>query len=167
MSGGSLKWKEKENERKNEKKANKRKEDEEETEGKDKDGEEVLEGAEEERKIPRVTVTRLCTPLPSKNRHEVLKAIIDMYLRLRSDGFTVNQIHSDRGGEFCSDALEKWCTSRTILHTCTPGISPNQMAAVRCRCSGRRQGLEEFDMHPNRTSLFGPSLQETSTSVSG
>ena len=149
------------------KKANKRKEDEEETEGKDKDGEEVLEGAEEERKIPRVTVTRLCTPLPSKNRHEVLKAIIDMYLRLRSDGFTVNQIHSDRGGEFCSDALEKWCTSRTILHTCTPGISPNQMAAVRCRCSGRRQGLEEFDMHPNRTSLFGPSLQETSTSVSG
>jgi reverse gyrase len=68
------------------KRANKRKEDEEETEGKDKDGEEVLEGAEEETKIPRVTVTRLCTPLPSKNRHEVLKAIIDMYLRLRSDG---------------------------------------------------------------------------------
>ena len=88
------------------------------------------EKGEEEQKIPKVTVTRLCTPLPSKNRHDVLKAIVGMYLRLRSDGFTVNQIHSDRGGEFCSEALEKWCLSRTILHTYTPGDQPQSNGRV-------------------------------------
>ena len=38
----------------------------------------VEEGKEEEKEIPKVVVTRLCTPLSSKNRHEVLKAIIDI-----------------------------------------------------------------------------------------
>ena len=84
----------------------------------------------EERKIPKVTVTRLCTPLPSKNWHDVLKAIVGMYLRLRSDGFTVNQIHTDRGGEFCSEALERWCLSRTILHSYTPGDQPQSNGRV-------------------------------------
>ena len=84
----------------------------------------------EERKIPKVTVTRLCIPLPSKSGHDVLKAIIGMYLRLRSDGFTVNQIHTDRGREFCSEALEKWCLSRTILHTFTPGDQPQSNGRV-------------------------------------
>ena len=71
----------------------------------------------EERETPKVVVTRLCPPLPSKKQHDVLKAIIDMYLRLKSDGLTVTQIHTDRGGEFCSEALR---LSRTILHTHTP-----------------------------------------------
>lgn len=57
------------------------------------------------------------------------QGIIDMYLRLRSDGFTVNQIHTYQCGELCSEALEKWCSSRTILHTYTPGISANRMGA--------------------------------------
>ena len=91
----------------------------------------VEEGKEEEEKeIPKVVVTRLCTPLSSKNRHEVLKAIIDMYLRLKSDGFNVNQIHTDRGGEFCSEALERWCSSRTVLHTFTPGDQPQANGRV-------------------------------------
>ena len=84
----------------------------------------------EERRTPKVTVTRLCTPLPSKNRHDVLKAIVGMYLRLRSDGFSVNQIHTDRGGEFCSESLEKWCLSRTILHTYSAGDQPQSNGRV-------------------------------------
>eukprot|EP00435_Cladocopium_sp_Y103_P004783 s2934_g1.t1 len=52
-----------------------------------------VESEEEIQKIPKVTVTRLCTPLPSKSQHDVLRAIIDMYLRLRSDGFVVTQVH--------------------------------------------------------------------------
>ena len=85
---------------------------------------------EEEKKVPEVTVTRLCTPLPSKNRYDVLKAIIDMYLRLRSDGFVVTQIHSDHGGEFSSEILEKWCASRSILHTYTAGDQPQSNGRV-------------------------------------
>ena len=69
--------------------------------------------------------------LPSKSHQDVLKAIVDQYLRLRSsDGYVVTQIHTDRGGEFCSEALERWCASRTILHTFTPGDQPQSNGRV-------------------------------------
>ena len=84
------------------------------------EGEEALE----ERREPKIEVTKLCVPLPSKSQQDVLRAIIDLYLRLRSDGYVVTQIHTDRGGEFTQDALDKWCTSRTILHTYTAGDQP-------------------------------------------
>eukprot|EP00435_Cladocopium_sp_Y103_P052037 s116_g16.t1 len=83
----------------------------------------------EEKKLPKVEVTRLCTPLPSKSCYDVLRAIIDMYMRPRSDGFVASQIHTDRGGEFLSDALDKWRASRTILRTYAPGDQP--------QCNGR------------------------------
>ena len=84
------------------------------------EGEEALE----ERREPKIEVTKLCVPLPSKSQQDVLRAIIDLYLRLKSDGYVVTQIHTDRGGEFTQDALDKWCTSRTILHTYTAGDQP-------------------------------------------
>ena len=95
-------------------------------------GEEEVEKGEEieERKDPKITVTRLCTPIQSKSQHDVLRAIIDMYLRLRSDGYVVTQLHTDRGGEFMSTALDRWCTSRTILHTFTPGDQPQSNGRV-------------------------------------
>ena len=55
------------------------------------EGEEALE----ERKEPKIEVTKLCVPLPSKSQQDVLRAIIDLYLRLRSDGHVVTQIHTD------------------------------------------------------------------------
>jgi transposase InsO family protein len=55
---------------------------------------------------------------------------MDIYLRLRRDGLTVTQIHTDRGSEFCSEVLEKWCLSRTILHTHTPGDQPQSNGRV-------------------------------------
>ena len=88
------------------------------------------EQKEEERVEPKITVTRLCTPIKSKSQQDVLRAIIDMYLRLRSDGYVVSQIHSDRGGEFMHEALAKWCASRTILHTFTPGDQPQSNGRV-------------------------------------
>ena len=99
-------------------------------EGESEKGLEEKEEAEEERKDPRITVTRLCTPIQSKSQNDVLRAIIDMYLRLRSDGYIVTQIHTDRGGEFMSSALDRWCTSRTILHTFTPGDQPQSNGRV-------------------------------------
>ena len=63
-------------------------------------------------------------PLPPKSQCELLRPFIDVYMRLRSDGFVATQIHTDRDGEFMSEALDKWCASRTILHTYTPGDQP-------------------------------------------
>ena len=66
------------------------------------------EGEVEERKTPKIVVTRLCLPIQSKRQHDVLRGIIDLYLRLRSDGYQVTQIHTDRGGEFTQEALDRW-----------------------------------------------------------
>ena len=78
----------------------------------------------EQREDVKIEVHRMCIPLPGKGHQGVLRAIIDMYLRLKADGFTITQLHSDMGGEFVSQALEDWCKSRCILKTTTPGDAP-------------------------------------------
>ena len=88
------------------------------------------ETKEEERQEPKIVVTRLCMPIQSKRQTDVLRAIIDMYLRLRSDGYVVTQLHTDRGGEFTQAALDRWCASRTILHTYTAGDQPQSNGRV-------------------------------------
>ena len=65
----------------------------------------------------RIEATKFCEPLASRSQEDVLRAIINMYMRLRADGYIVTQLHSDRGAEFRSKSLGKWCMSRT-------GISP-------------------------------------------
>ena len=79
---------------------------------------------EEERQVIKIEVTKMCEPIPSRSKEEITKAIINMYMRLRADGYVVTQLHSDLGAEFQSKALESWCQSRTILHTYTPGDQP-------------------------------------------
>eukprot|EP00435_Cladocopium_sp_Y103_P030785 s439_g7.t1 len=133
------------------------------------DGEKRGEREEEaeERKEPKITVTRLCTPIQSKSQHDVLRAIIDMYLRLRSDGYVVTQLHTDRGGEFTPTALDRWCTSRTILHTFTPGDQPQSNgraeAAVQWVKAEIRRLLHAanapFERWPERRSLNLLSLR--------
>ena len=80
----------------------------------------VLE-EEEGHDMPQVEVFRLALPMQSKAKDEVLKTISEMYLTLRSDGFVVRQIHTDRGGEFMSGKLQTWCRNRDILRTHTTG----------------------------------------------
>ena len=84
----------------------------------------IEEDQVEPRQDVKIAVYRMCTPLPGRNNQEVLRAIIDMYLRLKADGFTVTQLHSDMGGEFMTQALDDWCKSRCILKTTTPGDAP-------------------------------------------
>ena len=78
----------------------------------------------EVRKDPKIKFFRFITPLGSRVKGEVLKAIVDIYLRLRSAGMEVRQIHSDNAGEFASTMLSQWCTQRAILQTYTPGDQP-------------------------------------------
>eukprot|EP00435_Cladocopium_sp_Y103_P038530 s827_g10.t1 len=82
------------------------------------------EEEEERREEPDIRHYRLLTPLSSRKQKEVMKAIVDMYLRLRSEGFVVCQLHTDNAGEFNSMALADWCTQRAILHTYTTGDQP-------------------------------------------
>eukprot|EP00435_Cladocopium_sp_Y103_P029126 s549_g7.t1 len=78
----------------------------------------------EERKDVKIEVTKMCEPLPSRKKEDVLRGIVNMYMRLRADGYVVTQLHSDLGAEFKSKSLQRWCESRTILHTFTPGDQP-------------------------------------------
>ena len=87
------------------------------------EGEKEDQQPEEERDFE-VGVTRMCVPIRSRDKNVVLKAVIDFYLRLKADGYTVSQIHTDRGGEYTSDIMKEWTSQRDIVHTFTPGDSP-------------------------------------------
>ena len=80
--------------------------------------EEGQEAEGEQRRDPKIKTYRFVTPLGSRDRNEVLKAIVDIYLRLRSAGMWVQQIHSA--------PLSHWCTQRTILQTYASGDQPQQ-----------------------------------------
>jgi hypothetical protein len=92
----------------------------------------------EERQNVKIEVTKLCEPLQSRRKEDVLKAIINMYMRLRADGYVVTQLHSDLGAEFKSSSLQKWCESRTILRTYTSGDQPQ----MNGRCEATVQHLK-------------------------
>eukprot|EP00435_Cladocopium_sp_Y103_P041836 s2179_g11.t1 len=79
------------------------------------------EEEQEERKDVKVVVQKLVVPMATRSRSEIMKHIVDFYLRLRADGYIVSQIHTDNAGEFQSKALATWCMTRAILHTFTPG----------------------------------------------
>lgn len=79
---------------------------------------------EEEREEPAIKVYRMVLPLPSKYADEVLRAVMQFYVRLRAEGYVVAQIHTDRGGEFDNERLKKWCEARSIFKSWTPGDDP-------------------------------------------
>ena len=65
----------------------------------------------------------MVTPLHSKQGQEVLRATMEFILRLKMDGYFVNQVHTDQGGEF-GHHLKRWLKNRGIVMTRTPGDSP-------------------------------------------
>ena len=88
-------------------------------------GDDGLEEEEElEGELPQGEVHRLAVPMESKFQDVILKTISEIYLLLRTDGFVVKQLHSDRGGEFLGQSLHKWCRARDIVRTFTPGADP-------------------------------------------
>ena len=87
-----------------------------EEEGEKKEDEEVPEGWE-------IRVFRLVAPMSSKKTEETLKTAIEFVLRLRADGFWVNQIHTDQGHEYYGQ-FKNWCSKRGIVLTRTAGDDP-------------------------------------------
>ena len=80
------------------------------------EGKEVREGRE-------VRVFRLVAPMASKRTEETFKTAIELVMRLRADGFWVNQIHTDQGHEYYGQ-FKTWCTKRGLILTRTAGEDP-------------------------------------------
>ena len=77
----------------------------------------------------KIRYCRMVLPIATKLAEDIVRAVQLFYLRLRSEGFVVNQIHTDRGGEFDNVKFQKWWEARAILKTWTPGDDP--------QCNGR------------------------------
>ena len=71
----------------------------------------------------RVEVYRLALPMQCKKSREVTKTVMEMILRLRMDGYNVNQVHTDQGHEFAG-YFPDWCRRRGIAISKTAGDDP-------------------------------------------
>ena len=153
-----------EKKRRAQEKADEERKDEQCEEGKEDDQQGHLEA-----KVPKVEATRICVLLPPKSQYELLRAIIDVYMRLRSDGFVATQIHTDRDGEFKANLCQKHWTNGAHLalsSTHTPlQINHSAMAMWKPRSSGSRRGSEGFFTPLIRPSLCGLLLLGTSMSA--
>ncbi|CAI7862710.1 unnamed protein product [Closterium sp. NIES-53] len=77
--------------------------------------------------------SRYTTVFPLRSKGEVIEVLIDWIraarLQLRESfgsNFPVLRLHSDRGGEFCSDLLRAFCRAKGIRLTFTLPASPQQ-----------------------------------------
>ena len=70
-----------------------------------------------------VEVRNLTFAVPMQSRHsrEVVRAVQEVYMRLRTLQLPVLRLHSDRAREFTGVKLRDWCTQRDILQTSTAG----------------------------------------------
>ena len=88
-------------------------------------------------------VMYLSSPLRSRATRDVLSAVQDIYLRLRSLGYPIVRVHADRARELRSEPLKKWLLSRGTFTTYTEGQSPQSNgraeSAVRyCKTQTKR-----------------------------
>jgi hypothetical protein len=70
-----------------------------------------------------VEVRNLTFAVPMQSRHsrEVVRAVQEVYMRLRALQLPVLRLHSDRARELTGVKLRDWCTQRDILQTSTVG----------------------------------------------
>ena len=100
-----------------------------------------------------VRTYRMACPLSSKSSKEVMQAVLEIYLRLKIDGFVISRFHTDRGREF-SNQLRQWFISRGVACTRTAGDNPQS--------NGRCAGCSE---HQNVGSTSSASGQSWSRSM--
>ena len=88
------------------------------------EGEAGEERGVEERREPKIEVIRIGIPLRGKSKEVVLEGVAELYLQLRSDGFPVHTVHTDRGREFSNHRMRSWLKSRGIQHSMNGGQDP-------------------------------------------
>ncbi|CAE7442809.1 GIP, partial [Symbiodinium necroappetens] len=70
------------------------------------------------------TSVYLARPMKSRKKKDALRAVQELYVQLRSNGFPVCKLHSDRARELQTDALESWAAARDIEVTRAQGSDP-------------------------------------------
>ena len=115
----------------------------------DEEGQEDEEVEDEKRKREEadldkteLVVYRLGLPMVTKTGREVARNTMEFLLRLKADGYNVVQIHTDQGHEFQGE-FKRWCLSRGIRLTKTPGDDPRnngraEQAVKAVKCQVRR-----------------------------
>ena len=88
-------------------------------------------------------VMYLSSPLRSRTSRDVLAAVQDMYLRLKSSGYPIVRVHADRARELRCEPLKRWLWSRGTFTTFTEGQAPQSNgraeSAVRyCKTQTKR-----------------------------
>ena len=68
---------------------------------------------------------RLAIPMSSRSAHEVTATAMDMVLQLRTEGYHIGRIHTDRGHEFAK-YFQTWARNRGIHLSRTAGDDPRQ-----------------------------------------
>ena len=94
----------------------------------------------------KIETFRLALPMHSKKAKEVTRTTMDMLLRLRMDGYSVAQIHTDQGHEYAGH-FHGWTRRRGIILTKTAGDEPQSNgraeAAVKALKSMVRKALHQ------------------------
>ena len=65
-------------------------------------------------------------PLEKHRGRDILEAIQDIYITLRTMGMPLLRIHSDRASEFRTKMLRKWARERDVFQTYSEGVAPAQ-----------------------------------------
>ena len=63
--------------------------------------------------------------LPDKQASTVVSALSRVYCRLKSQGFPILGLHTDRGGEFVNKSVRVWAESRNLLRSTTQPEAPS------------------------------------------
>ena len=120
-----------------------------EAEGEGDEGAIEAEGKEGDAGPPKdfkIEIFRLALPMHSKKSKEVTRTTMDMLLRLRMDGYSVAQIHSDQGHEYAGH-FQDWTRRRGIILTKTAGDEPQSNgraeAAVKALKTMVRKALHQ------------------------
>ena len=66
----------------------------------------------------------MVVPVYHKGKRSVLRAIQQMYVLLKKQGFPLFRVHTDRGREFINNELKSYLLARDICHTSTPADLP-------------------------------------------
>eukprot|EP00434_Breviolum_minutum_P018297 symbB.v1.2.016141.t1/scaffold1167.1/size134246/1 len=100
----------------------------------------------EERQDPEIETLKLGVPLTGKTKEEVLSGIIDLYLKLRMDGYMVHTIHTDQEGrEFVNRDSKSWMRSRGIIHSTNSGEDPKANGRAERSSEARVGGRSSLD----------------------
>ena len=69
-----------------------------------------------------------------KTKSEVITQL-DTFIKMaeRQTGLKLQRLRSDRGGEYCSDAMKEYCKARGIIHELTAPYSPAQNGVAERR----------------------------------